>query len=1261
MALVINDRVRETTTVTGTNDATLLGAVTGFQAFSVIGNGNTTYYTISDQSGGNWEVGIGTFSSVGPTLARTTVLSSSAGGTKVSFPAGTKDVFVTYPSEKSVNLDESDFVIAGGSSDIGLNGNLTFNGSARRIRGDFSNATHSNRVLFQTTTTNGNTIVGFIPNGTSTTSQINLYNNSDPTNTSVLQLSVQGSTATAISSGNTGSGTFLPLVFNTNSSERVRITTGGDVGIGTAAPNQILEVSKLNSGGLSTALSLINPAPNVTASGVELRMAASSVTSRYAYIQATATEDVNGHFLRFGTNRVGATPVEQFQIAADGLLSSRAGIELGSLNSVDQGVNIDFHSVAGVTDYEARIIRSSGTNGQFDISNTGTGSFNLTQIGAAPMIFNTINAERMRITSAGKVGILTSAPTAVLSVNGTGNGFADAVGLYVYGGIGATTLDAMQYASEFGVNIGNNIRLLFATHKTVAGADWTTTAWRIQPAVDSSFTGAGSNRGYIELAFGTVGSYTGIGLSGSGTTTPDFIVDSAGNVGVGTLAPGSKVNIQTNANNAQWLSIRNNNAGSSATAGFLLGNDSNAAFGAFLVNGSTNTTGVGGANAVTVGSYGTNPFVLMTAGTERVRIDGNTGNVGIGLTNPGSRLSVFGGSQVGVFANNSGNAWVGVSDNNGVATANFGSIGGGNAYTYSAGYNAFFAGTSERMRIDSSGLVGIGTASPTTRLDVIGPTGSVTNPSYLNQTAVSVRNNFHTRVALVNGDSTIYESAISSYGPSAAHPTQTLSFGAGSALQYLNGNGSVAPTEKFRITSAGFVGINNSSPTQYLQVNNGALFAQGTTDWFGVRGNSQNIPPSDNGSNAVLAINGNYTGGSGEVNLWNTNATLAAGFRFMQKTGTSTFNDVMYMQGNNSRVGIATITPYSRLDVYGTTAILSPSTGEATGVGTIRITNGSTTLASEGGLEFKIAGDSNGYGSKIQALNSAGSQLVFATRNATATWTEQMRLANTGELGIGTTVMNGRLNSVPKASFSATGTTWNEAALVTTGSFGGGLAMIDGTAGYILSVQDSGGSFIIRQGTVGVAATERMRIDSSGTFFIGKSAPGATTVGNMFSLSSGGAGYNESVSTNAGGTLALWYMNRQSSTGTVIEFRQAATTVGTITVTGSATAYNTSSDYRLKENIAPLTGALAKVAQLKPCTYVWKETGDAGQGFIAHELQAVVPDAVTGEKDAVDEEGKPKYQGVDTSFLVATLTAAIQEQQTLIEQLTTRLNALEGK
>jgi hypothetical protein len=142
--------------------------------------------------------------------------------------------------------------------------------------------------------------------------------------------------------------------------------------------------------------------------------------------------------------------------------------------------------------------------------------------------------------------------------------------------------------------------------------------------------------------------------------------------------------------------------------------------------------------------------------------------------------------------------------------------------------------------------------------------------------------------------------------------------------------------------------------------------------------------------------------------------------------------------------------------------------------------------------------------------------------------------------------------------------------------------------------------------------------------------------------------------------------------------------VGAISTNGSATSYQTSSDYRLKENIAPMTGALAKVAQLKPVTYKWKVDGSDGQGFIAHELQAVVPDCVTGEKDATseqeyevtpavkDEEGNittpavmgtrtvPVYQGIDTSFLVATLTAAIQELSAKNDALTARITALEN-
>jgi len=128
-----------------------------------------------------------------------------------------------------------------------------------------------------------------------------------------------------------------------------------------------------------------------------------------------------------------------------------------------------------------------------------------------------------------------------------------------------------------------------------------------------------------------------------------------------------------------------------------------------------------------------------------------------------------------------------------------------------------------------------------------------------------------------------------------------------------------------------------------------------------------------------------------------------------------------------------------------------------------------------------------------------------------------------------------------------------------------------------------------------------------------------------------------------------------------VSFSDRATIVGSITQNGASTvAYNTSSDYRLKNTIAPMTGALDKVALLKPCTYKWNTDGSDGQGFIAHELAEVEPGCVSGEKDAVDAEGKPQYQGIDTSFLVATLTAALQEAHGLIKNLEQRVAVLEA-
>jgi hypothetical protein len=175
--------------------------------------------------------------------------------------------------------------------------------------------------------------------------------------------------------------------------------------------------------------------------------------------------------------------------------------------------------------------------------------------------------------------------------------------------------------------------------------------------------------------------------------------------------------------------------------------------------------------------------------------------------------------------------------------------------------------------------------------------------------------------------------------------------------------------------------------------------------------------------------------------------------------------------------------------------------------------------------------------------------------------------------------------------------------------------------------------------------SQRMQIDTSGNLLVGRTTNyGDGSMGTPL-VQTGGV---------AGSKAGLGVIQNSTASTSAIGFANPNGFCGDISTSGTSTAYNTSSDYRLKENIAPMTGALEKVATLKPCTYTWKADGSAGQGFIAHELQAVVPYCVTGTKDAVDKDGKPKYQGVDTSFLVATLVSAIQE-------LTARLEALENK
>jgi hypothetical protein len=217
----------------------------------------------------------------------------------------------------------------------------------------------------------------------------------------------------------------------------------------------------------------------------------------------------------------------------------------------------------------------------------------------------------------------------------------------------------------------------------------------------------------------------------------------------------------------------------------------------------------------------------------------------------------------------------------------------------------------------------------------------------------------------------------------------------------------------------------------------------------------------------------------------------------------------------------------------------------------------------------------------------------------------------------------------------------------TTAGTGAGIYFVGGgnSESYIGNLYESSGVGALSfQTRVSGVRAERMRIDNLGNLLVG--------------LTSGLGGL-----VNIPVTASLWGIglkNTGASGNMIVFLNSSGTSVGSIFSDASSTSYVTSSDYRLKNTISPMTDALAKVALFKPVTYKWNIDGSDGQGFIAHELAEVCPQAVTGEKDAVNEDGSIKPQGIDTSFLVATLTSAIQEQQALITTLTARITALEG-
>jgi len=751
MALVLADRVRDTTTTTGTGTVTLSGtAPTGYQTFgTAIGNGNTTYYTIN--AGSEWEVGIGTYSSTGPTLSRDTVLASSAGGTtKVTFSAGTKNVFVTYPAEESVYQDGS--AIKAGSAILGVaNGGTGASSltSGYLVKGNGTSAVSAS-VVYDDGTNVGigtasptslldvfsATAATFNVRGNSTTTINAVRSSTDATGPNMVMRKARGTSAaqTAVASGDnmgtlffsayggannrniasiagtvdtyysdTSIGSYLTFSTTPNGSvtiaERMRIDNAGNVGIGTTSP--------------AFKLSVDNGIQNITrysAQGALLLRAAAGT-------QASPTQITAGSSL------------------------------LG--NVVGQGYDGSaYQSTAEVRFYSDATVGSASSPGFMTFLTTASGS--------------TSTTERMRIDSSGNVGVATSTPQTRFEVYGgliagsenrqthpnanaaggfkaqwnyTGgsaetdlynlyNGASESFRFYQTTGSGTAQIlySMLPTAHLFYTGGSERMRIDSSGNLLVGGttqygaAKLTITNAGAYMALNTTTVGysllRGFDNGTERWSIGQIGfgGADGMAFYTGSANTERMRIDSSGNVGIGTTSPATALDVATG-----FIQLS-----SGATARSKLFADASVTY---------------------LTSEGARAFTISTNSTERMRID-SSGNVGIGTSSPAAKLHVKVSSDA--IENYPTGTWAGrivnaadAASYNGLVVGNrwaadastvfeAGSIYGG-GYAWASFYKVTGIGThiwgtgtsgTERMRISSGGYVAIGNSNAAAKLSV---------------------------------------------------------------------------------------------------------------------------------------------------------------------------------------------------------------------------------------------------------------------------------------------------------------------------------------------------------------------------------------------------------------------------------------------------------------------------------------------------------------------------------------------------------------
>ena len=459
----------------------------------------------------------------------------------------------------------------------------------------------------------------------------------------------------------------------------------------------------------------------------------------------------------------------------------------------------------------------------------------------------------------------------------------------------------------------------------------------------------------------------------------------------------------------------------------------------------------------------------------------------------------------------------------------------------------------------------------------------------------------------------------------------------------------------------------NASTVGTFTVNGQGQLTAAANTAISIPASAINSPIPNSGlANSSITVNGTSIslGGSGTVTA-NTTATLTLGTGL---TGTS-FNGSTAVTanlanttvtagsyGNASTVGSFTVDAQGRLTAASNASIAIAASAITSG--TLAVTNGGTGVTTSTGSGSSVLSASptlTGTLTVPTVTSPAATNLTVQSAGTTA-----MAIDTSQNVGIGTTSPLAKLHV--KAGNGGELTLDNDGSQFTTAIWAN-----SGTVKYYQYWDQTNALFVNSMTPAGAFtwvsnSSERMRIASNGNLLIG------TTNGNVGY--GGGSGINAhgngQLSLGTSGNVDGFYLQKDNTGGTYLIFYYGSlsstpSAVGSITTNGTSAFFNTSSDYRLKNSVQPMASGLSTVLALRPVTYKWNLDNSYGDGFIAHELQAILPNAVVGEKNAVKEDGSIKPQSVDYSKIVVHLVAAIQELSAKNDALTARIAALEAK